>query len=280
VGESFKQPLLTWDITGKAVLNILEVIRQSSPTSRVCFAASSEMYGNNSGYDGFINENTPFNPQSPYAIAKCAGYYAIQLYRSYGLFCCNSIAFNHESERRGENFVTRKITKYIGDNIKEIKAKKPPKEKLKLGNLSACRDWSHAGDIVNGMVLMLRQNAPDDYILASGETHSVQEFLENAFTYAGVDYHEYVEIDPELFRPAEVHRLLGNSGKARVKLGWRPVVNFKDLIRIMIDKDTQHHFNSAINDISFKDCGCEPFSIPIHNLPQLRPTISFLPYSD
>jgi GDPmannose 4,6-dehydratase len=237
VGESFKTPLSTWDITGKGVLNVLEAVKQSSPTTKVVFAASSEMFGNNAGPDGFISEHTPFNPQSPYAIAKCAGYYAVQLYRSYGLFCCNCIAFNHESERRGENFVTRKITKYIRNNINEIILKEAPLQKLKLGNLSAYRDWSYAGDIVDGMRLMFQQVSPDDYILASGKTHSVEEFLKEAFGLFGVNHKDYVEIDPDLFRPAEVHMLLGNSGKARSILGWKPTLDFKGLVKHMVDRD-------------------------------------------
>lgn len=238
VGESFKTPLSTWDITAKGVLNVLEAVKQSSYNSKVVFTASSEMYGNNSGKDGFINENTPFNPQSPYAIAKCAGYYAVQLYRSYGLFCSNSINFNNESERRGETFVTRKITKYIRDNINEIILKKPPRQKLKLGNLSACRDWSYAGDMVDGMRLMMKQSVPDDFVLASGKTYSVEDFLKTAFQLFEVSPYDYVEIDPDLFRPAEVHRLLGNSGKARSVLGWQPTLDFEGLVRHMVDSDS------------------------------------------
>lgn len=244
VGESFKQPLTTWDITGKGVLNVLEAVRQSNIYPKLVFAASSEMFGNNRRADNYIDEKTPFSPQSPYAIAKVAGYYATKLYREYGLFCCNCIAFNHESHRRGENFVTRKITKYIGKNYSVIKSGMDVKEKLKLGNLGAFRDWTYAGDVIRGMWMMLQHSEPDDYVLASGRTHSVQDFLDEAFDILGVrpdEISRYVEIDPSLFRPAEVHHLLGDSSHATRKLGWTPSVSFENLVINMVHADKERN---------------------------------------
>lgn len=286
VGESFKSPLSTWDITAKGVLNVLEAVKQSSPNTRVVFAASSEMYGNNRGPDGYISEHTSFNPQSPYAIAKCAGYYAVQLYRSYGLFCSNCIAFNHESPRRGETFVTRKITKYVGNNIHSIRKKEPPASKLKLGNLSAYRDWSHAHDIIKGMQLIARHEEADDFILSSGESHTVEEFLIMVFAQYDVDYRNYVEIDQELFRPAEVHKLLGNSGKARTKLAWYPSYNFHGLVSDMLKHDVTEDvpvnliISSKENPWSFLGPGDAIAHGYVEANPQPHPLSKFHPYSD
>src|SRR6201988_5223127 len=173
-------------------------------------------------------ETTPFHPRSPYACAKCYAHWQTVNHReAYGLFACNGILFNHESPRRGENFVTRKITRSA------TRIKVGIQEKLALGNLDAHRDWGFAGDYVEAMWLMLQQEQPDDYVIATGETHSVQEFLEAAFAHAGVDWKKHVEIDPRYYRPAEVDLLVGDPSKARTKLGWQPKVKFKELVQIM-----------------------------------------------
>jgi GDPmannose 4,6-dehydratase len=180
------------------------------------------------------NENTPFRPRSPYAIAKVYAYWMTINYReAYNIFACNGILFNHESPRRGETFVTRKITKAIA-NILAGKQKK-----LYLGNLEAKRDWGYAPEYVKAMWLILQQEEPDDYVIGTGETHTVQEFLEEAFSYAGLKWQEYVEIDPRLFRPTEVELLIADASKAKKKLHWEPKITFKELVRIMVDADLE-----------------------------------------
>jgi GDPmannose 4,6-dehydratase len=177
-------------------------------------------------------ETTPFHPRSPYGVSKVFAYWATVNYReAYNFFTCNGILFNHESPRRGEAFVTRKITLALA------KIKAGLQEKLYLGNLNAKRDWGYAKDYVEAMWLMLQQEKPDDYVVATGETHSIKEFLEEAFGYAGLDYQKYVEIDPKFMRPAEVDHLLGDSSKARKVLGWKPSVDFRGLVRLMVDAD-------------------------------------------
>lgn len=248
VGTSFKQPSLTWDVTAGGVLNILEAIRYSGRKDSIKFyqASSSEMFGKNYNLrEGFAemikfqDEKTPFAPQSPYAIAKLAAHHLVRNYRdSYGIFACSGILFNHESERRGEKFVTRKITKWIGEFVASGMDKEFPK--LRLGNLDAKRDWGHAEDYVRGMWQMVQHKTPDDYVVATGETYSVREFLDIAFKYVGIDdWENLVVIDPEFYRPAEVDYLLGIPTKAKRVLGWEPHISFEKLVERMVDSDVE-----------------------------------------
>lgn len=249
VKTSFDQPGTTWDITARGVLNCLEAIRNCSAGTKFYQASSSEMFGKNyseeeyggiggTSYYKFQDENTPFLPQSPYAIAKLAGHHLVRNYRdSYKIFGCSGILFNHESERRGENFVTRKITKWLGEFLASEKSSKFPK--LRLGNLDARRDWGHAEDYVKAMWLMLQAEMADDYVVSTGETHTVREFLEVAFSHVGLDYNDYVVIDPTFYRPAEVDFLLGKADKAKQKLNWTPEVSFKTLVIRMVDNDIE-----------------------------------------
>lgn len=235
VKVSFEQPEYTADVVATGTLRLLEAVRDyvkiSGKEVRFYQAGSSEMFGASPPPQ---NERTPFYPRSPYAVSKVAAYwFAVNYRESYGLFICNGILFNHESERRGETFVTRKITRSAG----RIKMGLQPK--LYLGNLEAKRDWGYAPDYVEAMWLMLQQPEPDDYVIATGEAHSVREFLEEAFGLLGLDPYEYVEIDPRYFRPAEVDFLLGDASKAREKLGWRPRVSFKELVRRMVEHDLE-----------------------------------------
>ena len=209
--------------------------------SRFYQASSSEMFGDSYDIDKdgekVQNENTKFLPQSPYAIAKCAAHYAVRLFReAYGLHASAGILFNHEGERRGETFVTRKITKWIGDWHKTGYDKNFPK--LRLGNLEAFRDWGYAGDYVRAMWLMLQQEQPDDYVICTGKTHTIREFLDCAFGHIGIeDWEEHVVIDPEFYRPAEVDYLRGDCSKAKEKLEWEPECNLEDLVKIMVEHD-------------------------------------------
>ena len=295
VGTSFKQPSLTWDITAGGVLNILEAIKYSPRKDKIRFyqASSSEMFGKNYNVDDvatlmmkngevvtgengkglydykkYQDEDTAFMPQSPYAIAKLAAHHLVRNYReSYGIHGSCGILFNHESERRGEHFVTRKITSWIGkfhkftrrgvvaipgvsyhgdgevpdDMIARVshgELKLFPK--LRLGNLDACRDWGHAEDYVYAMWMMLQKEEPDDYVIATGETYSVRQFLDVAFARIGIEnWGEYVIIDPEFYRPAEVDYLLGRPNKAISKLGWTPKISFKQLAERMVDYDVK-----------------------------------------
>jgi len=233
VGTSFKEPVHTALVTGVGVLNCLEAIRLSGIHTRFLQCSSSEMFGGVSSEPG--NERTPFHPRSPYACAKCYGYYITQTYReAYKIFACNSICYNHESPRRGETFVTRKITRAIG------RIKHGLQDRVYLGNLDARRDWGFAGDYTRGMILMLEAAEPDDYVLGTGKTHSVREFCELAFEYAGLgNYEQYVEIDPRFYRPAEVNVLVADFSKAKRKLGWQPETTFKGLVEMMVDHDLQ-----------------------------------------
>ena len=248
VGTSFKQPSLTWDVTAGGVLNILEAIRYSGRKDDIKFyqASSSEMFGKNynlrEGLAEMIkyqDEKTPFMPQSPYAIAKLAAHHLVRNYRdSYGIFACSGILFNHESERRGEKFVTRKITKWIGEFVASGMDTEFPA--LRLGNLDAKRDWGHAEDYVRGMWEMLQHETPNDYVVATGETHSVREFLDIAFRHIGIDdWDHFVVIDPEFYRPAEVDYLLGIPAKAKRVLGWEPEISFQQLVERMVDSDVE-----------------------------------------
>jgi GDPmannose 4,6-dehydratase len=227
VRVSFDTPEYTGNITGLGVTRILEAVRNFSPKSKVFQASTSEMFGNATPPQ---SENTPMVPRSPYGAAKLYGYNMCRIYReAYGLFICNGIGFNHESPRRGENFVTKKIVKGLLD------AKRGKIKKLHLGNLEAKRDWGFAGDYVRAMYLMLQQDKPDDYVIGTGEAHSVKDLLQIASKYIEISWKDYVEIDRSLFRPTEVNSLLADSRKARERLGWKPEVSFKDLVKMMVD---------------------------------------------
>ena len=302
VKTSFDQADYTFQVNTIGVINFLEAIRRFSPKTRFYQASTSEMFGKN--FDTYIptiadakhslvepvkfqDEDTVFQPQSPYAAAKLASHHLVRIYRDgYGLFGCCGILFNHESERRGENFVTRKITKWIGDflrwekrsslslpdktvprfNISEetisiptermyIDMKATPSfPKLRLGNVDAYRDWGHAADYVNAMWLMMQQDKADDYVIATGETYSVREFLVEAFNYIGIEnYEDYFVIDPEFYRPAEVEYLKGIPVKAEDKLGWKREVSFTDLVHRMLESD--------INDEQTEETQVEPQAI-------------------
>lgn len=265
VAVSFEQPALTWDITGKGCLNILQNIIDLNLTHVKFYqASSSEMFGSNYEWDDgrkFQDEDTKFMPQSPYAIAKCAAHYMTRLFReAYGLHANSGILFNHEGPRRGDEFVTRKITKWIGNFSRWLKNENidPAKlvdsnihdnlfyhlnpnssfPKLRLGNLDASRDWGYAGDYVEAMWMMLQRDKPDDYVICTGETHTIREFLDVAFNYIGIkDWSMFVTIDPKFYRPAEVNYLRGDSSKARHYLGWHPKHSFQDLVKLMVDHD-------------------------------------------
>jgi GDPmannose 4,6-dehydratase len=229
VRVSFDIPVYTFDVTAGGTMRILEAMRESGVKSRFYQASSSEMFG---AAPPPQSEQTPFHPRSPYAVSKVAAFWATVNYReAYGMFATNGILFNHESPRRGETFVTRKITRAVAN----IKAGR--QDKLYLGNLDAKRDWGFAGDYVDAMWRMLQADEPDDFVIASGKTHSVREFLEIAFEHAGLDWEAYVEIDPRYFRPSEVDVLLGDPSKAKERLGWEATVGFEELAKLMVDAD-------------------------------------------
>jgi GDPmannose 4,6-dehydratase len=231
VRVSFDMPEYTGDITSLGTTRILEAIRKGGLKAKFYQASSSEMFGSAPPPQ---NENTPFHPRSPYAAAKLYAYWMTLNYREgYHLFACNGILFNHESPRRGQTFVTRKITRAIA----EILAAR--QRYLYLGNLEAKRDWGYAPEYVEAMWLMLQQDKPDDFVLGTGKSKSVKEFVEEAFKYVGLDWEKYVRIDPRYFRPTEVELLLADSGKAKAKLGWEPKVTFQELVRIMMDADME-----------------------------------------
>ena len=230
VRVSFDIPEYTADITGTGTVRLLEAIRGLGLNTKFYQASSSEMFGK--VLEVPQTEETPFYPRSPYGAAKVYSYWITKNYReSYGMFACNGILFNHESPRRGETFVTRKITKAVAN----IKA--GLQDKLYLGNLESKRDWGFAGDYVEAMWLMLQQEKPDDYVIATNETHTIKEFLDEAFSHVGLKWQDYVEIDPRYFRPAEVDLLIGDYSKAKTDLGWEPKTRFKDLVRLMVDSD-------------------------------------------
>src|SRR5258705_9298422 len=230
VRVSFDSPEYTTDITATGAVRLLEAIREAGIKPRFYQASSSEMFGK--VQDVPQRETTPFYPRSPYGCAKVYAHWITVNYReSYGLHASNGILFNHESPRRGETFVTRKITRAVA----HIKA--GLQEKLYLGNLDAKRDWGYAKEYVEAMWLMLQQDQPDDYVVATGETHSVREFLEAAFGHVGLDWKKYVEIDPRYFRPAEVDLLIGDYSKAKRQLGWEPKTKFVELVKLMVDGD-------------------------------------------
>ncbi len=232
VRVSFDTPEYTADITGTGTVRLLEAIREAGIKPRFYQASSSEMYG--LVQEVPQKETTPFYPRSPYGCAKVFSYWLTVNYReSYGLHASNGILFNHESPRRGETFVTRKITRAVAA------IKLGLQEKLFLGNLDAKRDWGYAKEYVEAMWLMLQQDQPDDYVIATGETHTVREFLEVAFAHAGLSWEKHVEIDPRYFRPAEVELLIGDASKAKRQLGWEPKVKFHELTQLMVDADLE-----------------------------------------
>lgn len=232
VATSWDQPILTAQVSGLGVLNALEAIRLTDCAIKFYQASTSEMFG--MVQQPVQNEKTPFYPRSPYAVAKLFGYWTAVNYReSFNIFACNGILFNHESPLRGIEFVTRKVT----DGVARIKLGK--EKELRLGNIDAKRDWGFAGDYVEAMWLMLQQEEPDDYVIATGRTTTVRDMCRIAFEHVGLDYRDYVVVDPKFFRPAEVEILLGDPGKARKKLGWEPTTSLKELIQMMVEADLE-----------------------------------------
>ncbi len=232
VPVSYSQPVLTGDVTGLGVIRVLEAIRKHYPKARFLQASSSEMFGK--VRETPQTEKTPFHPRSPYGVAKVFGYHITVNYReSYGMYACSAIGFNHESPRRGLQFVTRKVTYQVA------KIKCGLAKKLLMGNLDAKRDWGFAGDYVRAMWMILQHPKPEDFVLATGKPHSVRELLEVAFKAAGLNWQDYVEIDPKLIRPAEVDLLCGDATKAREILGWVPEVRFEELIKMMVEADLE-----------------------------------------
>lgn len=232
VPVSWNQPVLTADVTGLGALRVLESIRRHGPKVRFLQASSSEMFGQ--VRETPQNENTPFYPRSPYGVAKTFAHYITVNYReSYGVFACSCIGFNHESPRRGSEFVTRKVSQAVA------RIKHGLETQLMLGNLDAQRDWGFAGDYVKAMWLILQQPEPEDFVIATGETHAIRELLEVAFSCVGLDWQKYVKVDERFIRPAEVERLCGDATKARKKLGWEPEVSLKQLIEMMVHADLE-----------------------------------------
>jgi len=241
VPTSWDQPMLTAEFNAVGVTRLLEAVRLVDRSIRLYQASSSEMFGKVREVPQ--TEQTPFYPRSPYGVAKVYGHYITVNYReSYGLFACSGILFNHESPRRGKEFVTRKIS----DSVARIKL--GIATELRLGNLAARRDWGYAKDYVHAMWLMLQQDEPDDYVVATGEEHSVQDAAEVAFGHVGLNWRDYVREDPAFLRPAEVDHLIGNAAKARARLGWQPTVNFKELLELMVDADLDNVRREIAND--------------------------------
>ena len=262
VRVSFEMPEYTGDVTGLGVTRILDALRRSGVSTRFYQASSSEMFGNSPAPQ---SETTPFQPRSPYAAAKAYAYWMAVGYREgYDLFACNGVLFNHESPRRGETFVTRKVTRAVARILAG------QLDKLYLGNMESRRDWGYAPEFVEAMILILQQDGPSDFVIGTGEDHSVREFVEEAFGYADLDWQQYVEIDPRYFRPTDVDLLRADSSKARDKLGWEPRIDFKELIAIMVDADMEeldlapigrgrqileakfanwHHWDSAVSSL-------------------------------
>ena len=230
VPTSWNQPVFTGDITGLGVTRILDAVRSVNPQIKYYQASSSEMFGKVREVPQ--NESTPFYPRSPYGVAKVYGHWITVNYReSYGLFTCSGILFNHESPRRGLEFVTRKVTHHVAMIKLELA------NEIRIGNLESQRDWGYAGDYVRAMWLMLQQNEPDDYVIATGKTHSVERLLEVAFGHVGLNWRDYTVQDPQFMRPAEVDLLVGDATKANQELGWQPKVTFEELIGVMVDAD-------------------------------------------
>lgn len=230
VGLSWNQPVHVGEVTGLGVVRMLEAIKMVNKKIKFYQASSSEMFGKVREVPQ--NESTPFHPRSPYGSAKAYGHYMTVNYReSYGMYTCNGILFNHESPRRGYEFVTRKITSHVA------KIKLGKVNELALGNLESKRDWGYAADYVKAMHLMMQQKEPTDYVIATGESHSVKEFCNLAFSHLGLDYKDYVKVDQRFMRPAEVDLLIGDASKAKKELGWKPSVNFEQLVKMMVDAD-------------------------------------------
>ena len=238
VSYSFEDEFSTIDTNLNGTHYVLSSIKRQAPDCRLYFAASSEMFGNVK--ETPQNENTPFHPRSPYGISKMAGFELTRNYReAYGLFTLSGILFNHESPRRGAEFVTRKITSAAA------RIKLGLEKEIRLGNVEAKRDWGHARDYVRAMWLMLQQDEPDDYVIASGESHSVREFLETVFRYVDLDYRDYLVIDDDLYRPSEVNILQGDASKAHQKLNWFPTVSFEELVKEMVASDLEWYSQSS-----------------------------------
>jgi len=234
VATSWNQPVLTGDVTGLGVVRVLEAVRHFCPDARLYQASSSEMFGTSPQL--MKDEKTPFHPRSPYAVAKVYGHYATINYReSYELFSCSGICFNHESPRRGIEFVTKKIS----DGVARIYYGRATE--LRLGNLEVKRDWGFAGDYVSAMWSMLQQDEPDDYVIATGQSHSVKEFVTLAFDRVGLEWRDYVKVDDRFRRPAEVFDLCGNASKANKKLGWAPKMSFEELVNLMVEADLERY---------------------------------------
>lgn len=232
VKVSFDEPEYTGEVDALGTIRLLEAVRQMKPDVKFYQASTSELYGKVQETPQL--ETTPFYPRSPYGVAKQYAFWAVKNYReAYNIFACNGILFNHESPRRGETFVTQKIAKTVAQ------IKHGLQDKLYLGNLDAKRDWGYAKDYVEGMWMMLQQDKPDDFVLATGETHSVREFCEHAFKHVGLDYKDYVEVDEHYFRPSEVDLLLGNPAKAEKILGWKPKTKFDELVKLMVDAELE-----------------------------------------
>ena len=230
VSYSFDDEFSTINTNMNGTHFILSALKDMAPECRIYFAASSEMFGNT--VETPQNENTPFVPRSPYGISKLAGYHLTRNYReAYGLFACNGILFNHESERRGFEFVTRKISNGVA------KIKLGLEKEIRLGNLDAKRDWGYSPDYVRAMWLMLQQDQPDDYVVATGQSHSVRDLVAHAFSVLGLDWQDYVVVDEQFFRPAEIFELRGDASKAKKHLGWKPTVSFEEMIKIMVEHD-------------------------------------------
>jgi GDPmannose 4,6-dehydratase len=238
VPASWEQPIATTQYTALGVARLLEAIRLECPHARFYQASSSEMFGK--ALEVPQNERTPLYPRSPYGVAKTYGHWVTVNYReSHNIFACSGILFNHESPRRGKEFVSRKVTDAVARIARGLATE------LRLGNLEARRDWGFAGDYVEAMWLMLHQDSPDDYVIATGEIHSVRELVEIAFAVAGLDWKKYVVVDPTLLRPAEVELLQGDYTKARRQLGWKPTVSFRDLIEMMVKADLEQYQRST-----------------------------------
>ncbi|HUU94385.1 MAG TPA: GDP-mannose 4,6-dehydratase [Phycisphaerae bacterium] len=248
VRVSFDQPEFTADVGALGTLRLLESIRDINPATRFYQASSSEMFGN--ATSGFIDEQAPFSPRSPYAASKVFAHFITRNYReAYSIFAANGILFNHESPRRGETFVTRKVTRAAA------RIKLGLQGELYVGNLEGKRDWGYAGDFVEAMWLMLQQDQPDDYVIGTGETHSVHELCAEAFGLLDLDYREFVRIDPRYLRPTEVDCLLANPAKARAKLGWEPKVRFKELVHMMVESDLE---------LAKRELRAEGKQVPLH----------------
>jgi GDPmannose 4,6-dehydratase len=255
VRVSFDIPEYTGDVTGLGTIRILEAIRETGLKAKFYQASSSEMYGKVQEVPQ--RETTPFYPRSPYGAAKVYAYWLTVNYReSYGMFACNGILFNHESPRRGETFVTRKVTRAAA----RIKA--GLENKLYLGNLDARRDWGYAKEYVEAMWLMLQQTDPDDYVIATGETHSVRDLLEAAFSYLNLDWHDHLEVDERYYRPAEVDLLIGDASKAKSKLKWEAKTKFNDLVRLMIDADSE----AAKKEMHMNDYSAPKLIVPLSRI--------------